>query len=184
MKIRGLREDEPEAPGAARRGSIAMTKAEFTKAVNLLSANSASQPTEEQTEGRLPILWEEVGHLEYERFLVAVKWLVKQPDFKWFPTVGEVLNAIEQTVDREEIAARRRERDRVLYADVLQRYFSSEEYKQVLEFKMPLATGTTNLEIDAERVRIKTAAEKEAEEKERQRYEEWQAEQAKKAGLV
>lgn len=72
-----------------------MTRDEFTQVVRFISGNCAVVPTEEQLEVRIPTLWEEVLNLPEKRFRAGARWLVKQHDFRFFPTVGEMLQAID-----------------------------------------------------------------------------------------
>lgn len=71
-----------------------MTNAEFREIIRFISGNCAVTPTEEQLEVRLPSLWEQLADLPHEKFRAGAKWLIKQHDFRFFPTVGEMLQAI------------------------------------------------------------------------------------------
>ena len=71
-----------------------MTRTEFNQIIKRLSLKCAVLPTDEQLKARVPDFWEEVEPMTADRFERGVKWLTRQPEFKFFPTLGEMLEAI------------------------------------------------------------------------------------------
>lgn len=71
-----------------------MQKREFDIIIRKLSLNCAVLPSDEQMAARLPDLWEDVCEMASERFARGCRLVARRPDFKFFPTNGELLGAI------------------------------------------------------------------------------------------
>jgi hypothetical protein len=72
-----------------------MTWDEFYSCIAGLVRHCGIAPTQENLDARLPELWEDMEQYPVERFKRGIKLLIRQPEFKYFPTVGEMLQAVE-----------------------------------------------------------------------------------------
>lgn len=78
-----------------------MTIAEMMESLNTFILQCPVKPTTEELQARGNLLWEEVQKLQQTDLERALMYVAKQPEFKFFPSVGQILDAIEQTREKK-----------------------------------------------------------------------------------
>jgi hypothetical protein len=71
-----------------------MTRQEFQECIRGLVQQCGVGPAEEDVAARMVELWEDLERLPVERLKRGIKLLIRRPDFKFFPSVGELLDAV------------------------------------------------------------------------------------------
>jgi hypothetical protein len=74
-----------------------VTRETFTKAISDLVTQCGVPPLDEELDARVAVIWDEVQGMSIERFQAGIRVLIRRRDFKFFPTLGELLGAIDDS---------------------------------------------------------------------------------------
>jgi hypothetical protein len=73
-----------------------MTDQAFKQCIGYLVKQCPVAPTDEEVQLRSQELWEDLEHAPVEKLQRGIKYFIRLPEFRFFPSVGQLLDAIEK----------------------------------------------------------------------------------------